>query len=124
MKAFIGIFLAALIFCGCKPKVQQWEYEILEVDNFAHFEQQQAETEMLTNIDQAVSNINDAKQSAGEFHLDNAAQQDHYNTWLTKSGLQGWELVSAIPQTETMNGKDFKNVRTGKIILIFKRPIR
>jgi hypothetical protein len=45
---------------------------------------------------------------------------------LLNAGYEGWELVAALPQTETIKpgGDDPPNVRTAKILLIYKRPMR
>jgi hypothetical protein len=147
MKAILAIITIATLLCGCKPTapatapIRKWEYKVVTVDNFARYMEQAAFEEMRTNGADWEQHDRDAKSGAGDFHLDGSTQTDTMID-LNQIGADGWELVAAIPQTETLPGVDFDdgtvynpdtgkldpkisrfdNTRTGKIILIFKRP--
>jgi hypothetical protein len=147
------IILATTLLCGCsKPatptttsaesKIQRWEYKVVTVENFAGYLKESAFQESLTNTDLGLKHDRDADSGAGSFLFDGAQGGGKYYADLYYLGNDGWELVSAVPQLETVpdaekfHGQDFdsasgtlkdgythfNNVRTGKIILIFKRP--
>jgi hypothetical protein len=131
MKTFFYFLAITILVCGCNkppsaPVVQKWEYKVIEVENFEHSMKEQAEAESSTNIDQAIKDENYANADAGDFNLnivgaESLGWKEKYAADLDKLGKDGWELVAAIPQTETLKAEDFSNTRTGKIILIFKR---
>jgi hypothetical protein len=118
-----------------------WEYKVVEVENFDKYMEQAAFEETLTNAPSGLDHSRDANNSQGEFHLDGGSQMGKYGADLYQLGMDGWELVAAVPQEETVAGaeyydgdtfnttansfdkvyKKFNNVRTGRIILILKR---
>jgi hypothetical protein len=80
---------------------------------------------MQTNVTQGLKDVHQAESGAGGF--DFAGKLEFYGADLQQLGADGWELVSAVPQIETIPGAQatdlrFSNMRTGKIILIFKKP--
>ena len=117
----LTIILAALL-CGCRPA--KWEYKVEVVPNTAIAAESAALSEAVKNETSGDEHLRDAKRDAGEFKLDEISGPFQ----LYKYGINGWELVAAIPQTETIgdahnySGEKFSNVRTRNIILIFKRP--
>lgn len=148
MKIVVALIAAALL-CGCQKssspsesKVQRWEYKVVTIENFAHRMEHSAFEEMSTNTDAGLSHSKSAKSDSGSFLFDGAKGGDEYAADLYYLGNDGWELVSAIPQMETVpdaekyHGQDFdsatsslkdgythfNNIRTGKVTLIFKRP--
>jgi hypothetical protein len=144
MKTTIAIIFVALI-CGCKPTapatapIQKWEYKVVVIENIEHY---------LHNASVGQEHLRMSDASAGDFNLDINAPisftDQLYNLNIQKLGQEGWELVSAVPQTETnpdaetgenwgidsqgkagfLNYRKFSNTRTGAIILIFKRPVK
>lgn len=96
--------------------------------------------EIKTNSDLGLQHSHEAKSGAGNFYLDGSGKDD-YSLDFQKLGDDGWELVAATPETETIpdaefyagqdfisdtgklkdSYKPFVNTRTGKILLIFKR---
>jgi hypothetical protein len=78
--------------------------------------------ELATNSSKGLEDMNYEASSPGSFDFYGAADLD-------KLGSDGWEMVASIPQAETIgdardyDGRIFPNGRTGKIILIFKRPL-
>lgn len=152
MKRIFCIFAAALL-CGCtkvpstpvaskSETPMRWEYKVVEVDNFEGEMKADAHREMLTNAPDWLQHSRAADSASGNFVLNGSAAMGKYGAPLYDLGYDGWELVSAIPQTETIpdaekfHGQDFiagklqdgythfSNIRTGKIILIFKRPAK
>ena len=120
LSALLCAICASAFICGCKPAptiATKWEYKTVEADNYAHAAVQEAYLVMKTNSDQGLRDIRSSENSIGGFWMDD----------LYKYGQDGWELVAAVPQIETVDAKDYDdrriaNVRTGKIILLFKRP--
>ena len=127
---------------GCEPKdtaphkiiftTQKWDYKSIEIDCYQH---EMAKEAFPTN--NAVTDIKlyqYAQSSPGDFRYTDRAIAD--------LGAQGWELVSAVPELETIPDADYVgagdlnpntgklepntfkavNIRTGKILLIFKKP--
>ncbi|MGD1089809.1 MAG: hypothetical protein ABR955_13975 [Verrucomicrobiota bacterium] len=136
MKNILCIIAAAALLCGCNkptetPLLQKWEYKIVEVENFAHSMQGYYESEAKTNLNESVTGMALENEDIGEFNLDqppgNSTDLGQYGMSINVLGQEGWELVSAIPQTETTHpinhDEIIASVRTGKIIFIFKRPI-
>lgn len=126
MKTVVYILAAGILLCGCNkpdsvPPIQKWEYKVVEVENFEHSMYDDA---FKNGVD--LEKVHAAESGAGDFHLDvdsaNAKEFGKYGLDINMLGQQGWELISAIPQTETIKADSFINTRTGKIILIFKRP--
>lgn len=137
----IGAF-ALILLPGCSkpPAPVKWEYEVITVENTEHWYWQMSYHEMETNSAGALEHMRANKADAGGFSLDFATKD--YGADIRAEGRDGWELVSAVPQLETVpdaeydagdtynadTGKftprrlPFANVRTGKVILIFKRP--
>jgi hypothetical protein len=131
---FIGA-ICGLFLCGCNkspvvPPIQKWEYKIVEVENFEHRMEESAQSEISTNSEAGLQDIASARFDAGDFHLDQPPGKEtdleQFGLDIYALGQQGWELVSAIPQTETTHPVShddvIASVRTGKVILIFKRP--
>jgi hypothetical protein len=133
-------FVATLLLAGCNkpvpvvqpPAAQHWEYRVEEVSNSEDYNIRAAFQEVKTNIIAAERHLGAAQRNAGGFILvtspgDGWRRDSAID--ISKIGAEGWELVSAIPQCETIYATDditeqkYPNVRTGKIILIFKRPI-
>ncbi|MGA2178799.1 MAG: hypothetical protein ABSH15_04370 [Verrucomicrobiota bacterium] len=133
MKTTIYLVAIAALLCGCN-KPSQWEYKTVEVDNSIH-----------GYLERAKTKTSDSER-AEVYRTENSEPGDFGNLeiQLAKIGDEGWELVGAVPELETpsqaerLDGNDlheteplvtprykpFTNVRTGKIILIFKRPAR
>ena len=125
MKWRITLLAMALMFCGCNVKHvsnerAEWEYKTVAIENDEHGMEQFYFSQMQTN-DDAVNMIESSRKNVGEFDFDNPKND------LDQYGRDGWELVSAIPQTEAMHpaghgdGSIIASVRTGKITLIFRR---
>jgi hypothetical protein len=137
----ISIIITAALLCGCrKPaqratSIQYWEYKVVTVKNdIGEIEEYEATNKIPSSA------IIDCDSDSGEFHL-NEGGSDDYRVDMDELGREGWELVSAVPQIETVPGAEkevgtvfnvgtdkldpnmvkFTNIRTGKIILIFKR---
>jgi hypothetical protein len=131
--AFVLVLVLVLVLdSGCQkpaaitPPVR-WEYKIVEEENFQHYMERSAYTNQID-----LGKIRDAKNRPGNFDLD-----------FYQFGQDGWELVCAIPEIETVpdaeyfDGQDyhetepyftdrykhFVNLRTGKILFIFKRRV-
>lgn len=139
MKTALCLLAATVLLSGCSKSaapagVTKWEYKVVTFENFEHHMHELADQEFTTNTDLGLQDLVYADRDAGDFHLDffptNVADLNNsMSTDIYSLGNQGWELVSAVPQTETIYAKDdvgssreYSNVRTGKIILIFKRP--
>jgi len=145
MKATITILITTALLCGCKPSASvplsanKWEYKVVTVKNFEYYMQEEAYKNG-TDLDK----IRNAKSGAGDFQLvvtGPSWKGSDYGVDLNALGQEGWELVSAVPQAETVpdaetgerwdpnkasfsSYRSFNNVRTGKVILIFKRPVK
>jgi hypothetical protein len=151
MKSALCLLTLAALLCGCNKTAApdasaspRWEYKTVTVKNFAGVMKDVAYQEMLTNAPDWQKHERSADSGSGDFHLDSGGQMGEYGADLRQLGSDGWELVSAVPQIETVadaesfHGQDydaassslkdgythFSNVRTGQIILIFKRPAR
>src|SRR5580698_9433543 len=148
MKNLFCTLVTVALLSGCKKPAsstateQRWEYKVVEVKNFAGYMKTAAYQEMTTNAPNWEDHERAADSGAGDFHLDSNSQMGEYGADMYQLGADGWELVSAVPQIETIpdaksfHGQDFDastgklvdgythftNTRTGKIILIFKRP--
>ncbi|HEY2329170.1 MAG TPA: hypothetical protein VGI63_05095 [Verrucomicrobiae bacterium] len=146
MKTAIFILAVALI-CGCNkptataPARIQWEYKVVQVENYARQLKDSAFAEMRTNQALGLQHWRDAWNDRGNFYLDSLGAGNDYSVDFSQLGSDGWELVAALPQTETLPGVEyqdgstfnpntekldpniqkFNNMRTGKIIFIFKR---
>lgn len=117
MKTAIAILITALLLCGCH-KTRLWEYKVVELENSAHH--------LVAGSVDLSGKYLDAQKEPGDFKLDSLEAPDAFNTDLNNLGSDGWELIAAVPQTETEHpvDKSPSNIRTGKIILIFKRPAK
>jgi len=140
MKIILCLIAITALLTGCgqnpapQTKIAHWEYKIVMVENFEHAMRHFASAELRTNIDLGLQHLQQSDAAAGNFVLDTGnAEMNENNSGVDtyKLGNEGWELVSAVPQIETIPdakfsvGRDYKpfvNIRTGKIILIFKRP--
>ncbi len=121
MKTILCLVAAVALLAGCSKPASairvKWEYQTVEVENYEHKAGQTASTNAPINWQDV--QVFDAL--PGGFFFDDQN--------LNKLGSDGWELVSSIPQIETMSdaalsaSHEFNNIRTGKIILIFKRPL-
>jgi hypothetical protein len=133
-------FVAILLLAGCNkpapagqpPAARHWEYRVEEVENYETTDAYNAVQEMKTNPIMGNARYELAQSVGGIFHFSHPPRPGsgpHSALDISALGAEGWELVSAIPQGETTYATDFSthqnypNVRTGKIILIFKRPI-
>jgi hypothetical protein len=127
MKTFAAIFLTGLFCCGCDKKIPiMWQYKTVEIDNSSH-----AETPGEVGSQAWSDAYHQSKSDAGYFRFYSTNRDND----LSALGDDGWELVAAIPQTETVPDGEtldsplpktyraFSNTRTAKVILIFKRPV-
>jgi len=138
--------IAASLLAGCSRRATQppsgWEYKVVSVENSDHGIVNSASAMMQTNVVAALKAVRLAKADAGSFHLESGPNGE-YSDYINVLGAQGWELVSAVPQIETIPDAEqevgtafnpdtktlassffrFSNVRTGRIILIFKRRL-
>jgi hypothetical protein len=122
MKTFT-VLLAAALLCGCNKSAPptlaaptKWSYKVVEMENSEH----QIESEAFKKSGQDMLDAkNSSRLRSGDFYF-------LYYKELDAAGVDGWEMVAVIPQTETTHpiGQDgiIASVRTGKIIFIFKRP--
>ena len=148
MKIIVSVLFTAVLLCGCqkpetpKPatnKIQRWEYKVVSVECYAHHMAHMAMLQLGTNSDWAFQQMSSAESLSGFFdivsfpsvHDYSSDLPERYSPDLPKLGSDGWELVSAVPLLETMpraeygrgdQTKVYSNMRTGEIILIFKRP--
>lgn len=125
MKTVFTIVALVICLCGCRPAQNnpaartRWEYKTVEYENYAD-----ADTVPMiqTNLDL----YQEHRTMAGGFGFESPASFPKVN--LSDLGRDGWELVSAVSQVETMEDAGtrirFNNIRTGKVTLIFKRPIQ
>ena len=138
MRTYLGIGLAALLAAGCsqsqKESHPRWEYRTMEVDCFQHWMSRNSFTNNVGQPDLKESEM--AKQDMGTFELPLDVKAE-----LSDMGHDGWEMVSAVPEIETVPNVEYPggrvynpdtqkleettikaaNIRTGKILLIFKR---
>jgi hypothetical protein len=143
-KQLVSIIIAVIFLTGCsKPPQtftpQHWEYKVVTVENIEHSMKEDAYTVMQTNSDLGLKQVRTADADYGDFYLDLGDATGKYSVNIQALGKDGWELVSAVPQieavpnaeadgdeydaeTKTFSTIKFTNIRTGKIILIFKRP--
>jgi len=132
MKTACIILAVGALLCGCN-KPRQWEYKTVEINNTIHGYLERSHAEPSTP---AWSDAYRTEQSdPGDF--------DQLQEALLKNGAEGWELVALVPQLESipaeyLSGHDFHekeplltphfspfvNTRTGKILLVFKRPLK
>ena len=145
MKIIVSVLFAAALLCGCqksetpKPatpepatnRIQTWEYKVVEVANYARYQAMEALFESDTNSALGKFHLNLAERRDGSFEFgasyDTNKTYEKYDVDFYRLGSDGWELVAAVPQLETepsaqYRNTRFNNTRTGKIILIFKRP--
>ena len=122
-----GIILAAALLCGCTKipspttpsiptapaKAVRWEYKIVTVKNFAGYMKSAAYQEMTTNGPDWEKHSRSADSDDGNFTLDGSSKMGDYGSDIYQLGQDGWELVAAVPQTETVpdaekfHGQDF-----------------
>ncbi len=106
--------LVLCLVCGCRPSVQRWEYNTRIVFNKA---ETAAEKPNLNDPDWWKEYAR-LKADSGSFDYDKA---------LSEAGKEGWELVSCVPEIQTMpdaesRGRHFENIRIARVTLFFKRP--
>jgi len=127
MKILLCILAAALL-CGCHR--QQWEYRVLRFENSASIERSEAFMVRTNTSEEWLKKSAYADYQSGFFNLEEKppiAGLKNIEPDLATLGEEGWELVAAVPQTETIGGAKtdlnvaFSNVRTLNIYLIFKR---
>lgn len=100
---------------GCAKQevaTRKWQYTTLTIENYLR-----SSASFKAAADDPKPKAFDYKDSAmGSFSEDKDMQ---------KMGDEGWELVAAIPQTETTfpDSPNRQVVRTGAIVLFFKRPL-
>ncbi len=121
----VVMMAAATVGCGRSTSYVFWEYKIITVENNEHAQESSDAMKLISGTNSDASGVLKDLQYdttiSGDFDLEtkvnwNSLEQDR------------WELAAAIPQTETESTKDldgnvYANVRTGKVILIFKRPV-
>lgn len=145
MNRLIAVILVPAIMGGCAPKQivakrQTWEYKIVEADNRIKDSSKLGDA----SSPDWMKNYRARKSDAGNFSLagDDVGYQ-YAGAELNKLGADGWELVGIAPEAETVPDaeyfagpdygrmesgkpadiyKPFVNMRTGKMILVFKRP--
>ena len=136
MKNLLFSVAIVVLLCGCqKPALSssgKWEYKTVDVENANHTMRNSYSCEIASNP------------KAGEMirYLDANIGDFHFDSTLDDLGRDGWELACAVPLSETVPGAEFisgdhynpsngqitpvsgkfTNQRTGKVILIFKRP--
>ena len=121
-KIFSVLFLFLLAaMCGCRPVEPRhqrpvWKYQMIEWENDNRRLYLDEIMKPSSLIDWKKANT--YQQTAGGFNL------SYYSTNLDLDinalGDEGWELVSAMPETETVGGAD---IRVGKVMLLFKRQV-
>jgi hypothetical protein len=122
-------------------KKKGWDYRVVEVENIAGYMKESAFEEMKTNGAEWMEHSRQADNTSGDFNFDTIIQMGKYGADLAAIGREGWELVAAVPQMETLplveyqdgtifnpatgrldpNIQKFNNIRTKKIVLIFKK---
>jgi hypothetical protein len=129
MKIHLYTLAAAALLAGCgKPTTAlapvRWEYKTVEMENYEHFRESVFYYEIETNAEVGLEHTAASLRSDGSFLFSLSGK---YGVDFNSLGSEGWELVSAIPQIETTHpishDEVIAAVRTGKIILIFKRPL-
>lgn len=128
--AFVTIACFCLIACGCRPK---WEYQVLRFENSASVDHSETFMSRTNTTAEWLKKLAFADNRTGYFDLEAQppiAGMKSIEPDLATLGKQGWELVAAVPQTETIGDAKvedgdkeviFSNVRTVNIYLIFKR---
>ncbi len=121
------LFLAGICLCGCKPA--KWEYRTIEVHNVNNnmFLNSRLPPEEMMRRDQRANSEPGHFLEFGTNGFDVFMDNADNPVELHEYGVQGWELVAAVPETHTVpdagsSGRQFANIRTGKIRLIFTRP--
>ena len=113
--------------CGCGkervPAAQKWQYLTVECENYVHSEEDAASKKGDHTME------NTYREWPGSFSINVRLGTEKWAN-LDELGSSGWELVSAVPQTETIyprypsDKQSQANIRTGTIIFIFKRPLK
>lgn len=126
LAKFIFLILAAALLAGCSKPAEpvqhppRWEYKVLEFPNYDDRYDPQL---IQTNYERYQLE----KRMPGEFGLEQVPDTNFPTDNLRQLGQQGWELVAAVPEIETIEDagghQGFHNVRTSKLDLIFKRPV-
>lgn len=113
----IGLMgLMGLIVCGCGPQSPsapvrvKWDYKTFVIEN--------------ANPDLHVSVSDAGWMEKSEHEKIATAYLPIFDHELTEIGSEGWEMVSCVPQIETVwaVGQKLPNTRTAKLTFIFKRP--
>ena len=119
----LATIIALACGCGKEPAAQKtvlekmvgegiphWDISVVEIENSEHAVAHDA----YKNSANLTETLKRSDQSAGNFVFSSKEYR--------RMQEQGWELVAAVPQLETIisNGQPF--TRTAKIILFFKRP--
>jgi hypothetical protein len=141
MKTVIFILAAALL-CGCNKK---WEYKVVEFRNSEGIATTELFLSKTNSTHEWLTKLDEANSSAGLFSLEmmppiaGIKGNTTISPDLDTMGKEGWELVAAVPQIETIAGakfpdgidysdgkavekqSTFSNTRTASIFLIFKR---
>lgn len=111
------ISLAVLLMTGCGRQgiggVQTWQYKTEEIENSIHgFADRQKHA---SGSPEWESDREIELTDTGDFGFDvDAANR--------KAADDGWELVAAVPELETTESDHAQYTRTGKILLIYKKP--
>jgi hypothetical protein len=117
--------------CGRGAVSSRWEYRAITLFNSDYTAAQKIDPKSET----WVQDLQHAKASSGRFEFDEAELND--------LGKDGWELVSCIPEVETIpdaktfagadlsaslklveRNRDFTNIRVCRVTLLFKRRLR
>jgi hypothetical protein len=74
------------------------------------------------------SNLPENAQALLQSHMDQYPPMIYPGAELDQLGREGWELVTSYAETETvwptLESGVHPNVRTAKVVMIFKRPIQ
>jgi hypothetical protein len=109
------VFALALCSFGCSQQQPRWEYRVATVENFSHDYEDDLKKKSVPMEDV----IDISRMGPGSFVA--------IESQLDPAGKAGWELVSVVPQIETLHSSrtpDKQNIRTARLILFFKRPVQ
>jgi hypothetical protein len=96
----------------------KWEYKVVEIEN----SKEKNLDDALTNNPPDIDKMMKSEEGAGFLMFYEAHDYSGLPVNLIELGHDGWELVSAVPQVETVVPYSSPNVRTKEVILLFRRP--
>src|SRR5208283_2254533 len=119
MNRFVFCLISVGILCGCRPSEpapnsQRWQYKVVVWENDNHAMHDEEIKSGNFDVAQFI------QESGGEFTRCDLNPPDDVD--IHKLGNLGWDLVATIPELETVNTSKGNFTRTGKILLIFKKP--